>query len=86
MKELLSKILHICMVPVWGLKQYLILLKKEQLMQHIQIIRITNTGTNANTVSVVPNGAENLFGENSVETLIKGETIEIYYDTTDGWW
>lgn len=50
-------------------------------------VRITNTGTtDAGKVYVVPNGSENLFGDNTAFEMIEAETIEIYFNTTDGWW
>lgn len=50
-------------------------------------VRITNTGTtNAGKVYLTPNGLEKLFGENDTLEIIKAETIEIYFDNTDGWW
>lgn len=49
-------------------------------------LRITNTGSKSYNVIVVPNGLEKLYGENDSFSMIKGETIEIYYDLTDGWW
>lgn len=48
--------------------------------------RIVNTGTSGNTVSVTPNGAENLLGANSAFTLNDGESLIIQYNSTDGWY
>ncbi len=50
--------------------------------------RITNVGTAANDVTVDPNGAEELFGGGAGVSfaLVDGETINIYYETTEGWW
>jgi len=49
-------------------------------------IRISNTGSNSNTVSIIPNGLENLFGENVAFTLNRAETIDISYNNLEGWW
>ena len=45
--------------------------------------RIVNTGTG--TITVAPNGAENLLGENSNWILNEGEALIINYDATEGW-
>jgi len=51
-------------------------------------IIITNTGSSGNTVSVVPASKEQLFkdGAGVPFTLYDKETINIIYDTTEGWW
>lgn len=48
--------------------------------------RIVNVGTSANTVSLVPNGAELLIGVNSAFTLNDGEALIITYEATEGWY
>ncbi len=50
--------------------------------------RITNVGTAANDVTVDPNGTEQLFGGGAGVSfaLIDGETINIYFETTENWW
>lgn len=49
-------------------------------------VRIINTGSSANDVTVTPNGAELLKGVNGSVTLIDAETYLISYETTEGWW
>jgi hypothetical protein len=48
--------------------------------------KIINVGSSNNTLTVSPDGAELLLGENSSFTLLDGDTITITYDTTEGWW
>ena len=50
-----------------------------------QAYRIINTGTSGNTLTVAPNGSENLLGANSSFNLSDKESLVIIYDTTDGW-
>jgi hypothetical protein len=47
--------------------------------------RIVNTGTSSNSLTVTPNGSENLLGANSSFTLNDGESLIIVYDSNDGW-
>ena len=51
-----------------------------------QSLRIVNTGTAGILLTVAPSGAELLLGVNSNFTLFDGESIELVYDTTDGWY
>jgi hypothetical protein len=51
-----------------------------------QSIRIVNTGTSGILLTVAPNGAELLIGVNANFTLFDGESLELVYDTTDGWY
>lgn len=46
--------------------------------------RVINTGANAVTLN--PNGAELLLGENSAWTLLAGDVLVITYNTTEGWY
>lgn len=50
--------------------------------------RITNVGTAANDITVDPNGTEQLFGGGAGVSfaLVDGETINIYFETTENWW
>ena len=48
--------------------------------------RVTNTGTSGNDVTLSPDGAELLVGLNASMNLIDGETLNFYYETTEGWW
>ena len=48
--------------------------------------RIINSGTSGNTVSINPNGSENLIGANSAYTLLDGTTLIITSNATDGWY
>ena len=50
------------------------------------VYKIVNCGSAGNAVTITPNGTEKLFGSNTSEILYDGETIEISYETTEGWW
>ena len=47
--------------------------------------RIANTGTSENAVTLTPNGAELLLGENSNYTLLDGDVLIIVFEETEGW-
>ncbi len=47
-------------------------------------LRIVNTGSV--TVTIAPDGLENLLGANASFDLAPGEVLIIVYDTTDGWY
>ena len=47
--------------------------------------RIVNTGSSGNDITITPNGAEKLLGQNSSFILADGESLIITYDETDGW-
>lgn len=49
-------------------------------------LRLTNVGSGGNDVTVSPNGADLLFGVNANYLLTDGETIDIVYESTEGWW
>lgn len=51
-----------------------------------QSFRIVNTGTNGNSLTITPNGSENLIGANSSFVLNDGEALVIYYDENKGWY
>ena len=48
--------------------------------------RVINSGSTGLDLTLAPNGAEDLIGANTNFTLHDGESIEITYDTTDGWY
>jgi hypothetical protein len=48
--------------------------------------RIVNTGSSGNSLTVTPNGSENLLGANSNFVLADGESLIIVYDSNDGWY
>ena len=48
--------------------------------------RIVNTGTSGNSLTITPNGAENLLGANSIFILLDGESLIITFETTDHWY
>jgi len=48
--------------------------------------RIVNVGTSGNDVILTPDGLELLNGLNAVETLSDGESLEINYEITEGWY
>ncbi|MDP4852257.1 MAG: hypothetical protein NWR22_03640, partial [Saprospiraceae bacterium] len=47
---------------------------------------IINTGTSGNILTVVPNGAEKIFGVNASFNLNDAESLVIRYNATDGWY
>lgn len=49
-------------------------------------LKIANTGSSTNNLTVAPNGAEHLLGANSNFTLSDGETLIITYNSSDGWY
>ena len=51
-----------------------------------QRFKIVNTGSSGNTLDISPDGSEHLLGVNSDFTLNDGESLEISYDATDGWY
>ena len=50
------------------------------------VYKIINCGTSGNNLTVSPNGAELLIGANSSFTVADGETIDITFETTEGWY
>ena len=48
-------------------------------------LRIANTGTSSNNLTIAPNGAELLIGLNSNFVLGDGEALHIVYESTEGW-
>lgn len=48
--------------------------------------KVVNTGTSNNTLTIAPNGSEDLLGENSNFSLADGEALTVAYDATDGWY
>lgn len=51
-----------------------------------QTFKIINSGSSSNNLTIAPNGAEHLLGENSSFVLYDGETLIISYNSTDGWY
>jgi hypothetical protein len=49
-------------------------------------VRIVNTGTSSNNVTIAPTGSDKIIGANSNWTLFDGEAMILQYDTTDGWY
>jgi len=47
--------------------------------------RVSNVGTSSNDVTLNGNGSEKIAGESS-QTLYDEETLNTYYDSTEGWW
>lgn len=48
--------------------------------------RIVNTGKSGNSLTITPDGSDNLLGVNSSLELSDGESLIIGYDSTDGWY
>ncbi len=48
--------------------------------------RIVNTGSSGNSITLVPDGSELLFGDNANETLYDDESLDMVYNTTEGWY
>lgn len=48
-------------------------------------LKVSNVGTSGNALSIIPHGAELLVGENTTFDLLDGETLDLHYETTEGW-
>lgn len=48
--------------------------------------RIVNTGSSNGRVTVTPNGADILLGENSSIELFDGDIVIIVFEPAEGWW
>lgn len=50
--------------------------------------KIINSGTSGNTLTVTPNGTEQLFGGGAgvSSNLSDGQSIDIHYNSVDGWY
>lgn len=46
---------------------------------------ISNVGRSANALTLAPNGAELLVGANANFDIFDGETLDLHYETTEGW-
>jgi len=51
-----------------------------------QTVKVINSGSTSNTLTVAPNGAEHLMGANSSFALYDAETLILTYSATDGWY
>jgi hypothetical protein len=51
-----------------------------------QTFKVLNSGTSINLLTVAPNGSELLLGANSGFTLNDGESLDLTYNATDGWY
>jgi hypothetical protein len=51
-----------------------------------QTFKIINSGSSGNKLTVAPNGSEHLIGANSSFDLNDGETLQLTYNSTDGWY
>lgn len=51
-----------------------------------QTLKIINSGSSGNLLTVAPNGAEHLLGANSNFILFDGESLILTYNATDGWY
>ncbi|RKX66613.1 MAG: hypothetical protein DRP42_02755 [Tenericutes bacterium] len=51
-----------------------------------QIYRIINTGSSGNVLTIAPDGAELLTGDNTSRTLSDKSVIILVYESTEGWW
>jgi hypothetical protein len=51
-----------------------------------QSLKITNTGSSGNLLTVAPSGAEHLLGANDNWILYDGESLELEYYAIDGWY
>jgi len=47
--------------------------------------KIANTGTSGNDVTIVPDGSELLLGYNLSITIADGDSLDIVYESTEGW-
>ncbi len=51
-----------------------------------QTLKVINSGSSGNILTVAPNGSEHLLGVNSNFALFDAETLDLTYDSTDGWY
>jgi len=51
-----------------------------------QTLKIVNSGSSGNSLTVAPDGSDDLLGVNSSFTLFDGESLDITFDSTDGWY
>jgi hypothetical protein len=51
-----------------------------------QKLRIINAGTSGNTVTINPNGSEDLLGENTAYTINDSEVLIITFSVIKGWY
>lgn len=51
-----------------------------------QTLKIVNSGSSGNLLTLAPNGAEHLLGVNSNFLLFDGESLIVTYNATDGWY
>lgn len=51
-----------------------------------QTFKIINSGSSSNLLTISPDGSEHLIGVNSDFYLYDGESLEITYDSDDGWY
>lgn len=48
--------------------------------------RMINIGSSGNKAILIPNGTENLFGENNSENIYDLEALLMTFETNKGWW
>lgn len=51
-----------------------------------QTLKVVNSGSSGNNLTVAPDGSDDLLGANSSFTLFDGESLDITFDSTDGWY
>ena len=51
-----------------------------------QTVKIINSGSSVNNLTLAPDGSEHLMGANSNFTLADGESLILTYNATDGWY
>jgi len=51
-----------------------------------ELLRMVNTGSSGNILTISPNGSQHLLGTNSDFILNDGEALYIRYDADDGWY
>lgn len=47
--------------------------------------KISNVGSSGNALTLAPDGSELLVGANANFDLLDGETLDLFYETTEGW-
>jgi len=50
-----------------------------------QSLKVINSGTGLNLLTIAPSGTDLLIGENSNFELSAGETLDLVYETDEGW-
>ncbi len=53
--------------------------------QNGELHKIVHSALTGNKVYIVPNGSEDIYGENATVTLYNSEVLDLQFETTEGW-